>query len=307
MSVDNPITNKQICQEPKETIDDILSFLGTKTEPLPEGDEPDGPKFECGSIFKLYYDKHTGRKRFFPMTCGRFRECKTCHDNRKDGFQKRVLTALSKTKVAAIKLMDGKKPNPKAKELVKLLDKADYLRLPSEDDGALLFTATEEALEVAGAEAQLLSDYDGALPDDFNWDDLTNTPEHQRPSGNLGKEEDEEEDEDGDQEIVEIQVTQLTVPSEHKDLFAIAMDMAIFETRHFDPHTAEEVETALEQRTDVLVSVLDGMDVKIMFRNSRTEKLKISHISWQQSVTKDSPHDYKNPESHHIKDKKRPT
>lgn len=263
-------------------------FLG---EPSAYQCPVDSEKFPCGTVYKHYFDPLTGFRKSFPLFCNDQWACDGCHDRRKHGLQQRMLRAVMTAVIAVIPLED-----PQADDLIAMLNKDQYLRLPAfkvpakRDDkykgtGALFFVRTDEAETLlAGNKAVQFIDDPYEVPEGFpyTWDELTNTPDGKRPSGSLGREPEKESKGDGadEEEEVKVDVPILSIEKQNEGVIESIMMQAVFETKDLDPQTTEELEAALEERTDKAVELLKARGIAVLHRGTMSRNIKISVMSW---------------------------
>lgn len=275
-----------------EKLEELFSFLGEPSNiQIPEDDEEEErPAIPCGSVWKWYVNPVTGLEQSYPLTCGKFRVCIPCHNRRRDDFIRRITTATQRQHklVGVLKLSIGEEPNEAARAVVEAVTKDDYLRLPSDDGGALFFdtmayTGEDNSRELPEDTVLIINEKDITKLDGlFDWDDLTNTPEGSRPSGNLGKIDLDAEREKSDQ-WQKIEVDTLEVNSRHEAKVRIAFEEAVADTAGLDPKTPEEVETAINQRTDAVVERLRAWKVAIRKRGTKKAWIKVGSIEWKEN------------------------
>ena len=270
--------------ENQESLAEIFSFLGDKIEALPEEE----PKYTiiCRSVWRWYIDPATGTDKSYILKCGDFRNCDTCHYERREMFQLRILMALEEKRIGIMTLDD------RAAQIIKAVTKDDYLRLPSDNGGALFYNidaCEPEFTDYVQIETAL------GIPAEFDWDDLTNTSEGSRPSGNLGKRKDHTAERKASGEWTEITTDTLEISAQDEGKAKIAFVNAIAETCDLNPQTPEEVETAVSQRTDVIVRLLEEKGVKIRSRGTRKFLIRNTGINWKKFshmyVTNHTTHD----------------
>ena len=230
-------------------------------------------KETCGKLWQVFIDPTTGDKKSYAVKCGLWRdhECESCFDDRKYKFKMRITRAIERGKsVYAI-------PITESGDIISELAKEDYLRLPAdmEGEGLLFYNATKR--EKVGI--QILSM--NAISENV-WDLLTNTPEGSRPSGDLGKEEENESDfgGEGGQEKVEINITSVTINTEDKAKSEQAWTETLMRTTQLNPKTPQEVEEAIATRMAIFQACLQKREVEIVKVSTITRKLIPSDISW---------------------------
>jgi len=149
-----------------------------------------------------------------------------------------------------------------AEVLADSLPREDYLRLPQQDGTEVFFIHGRYGVgNVIRAEWVLKSD----------WTKLVDTPQPRRISGQLGK----EKDKDVETVVVpSVVLGSVTIPQERQALQAV-----LDQTAHLRPQTVEELETALQTRMDVFVSVLEAAGGSVLHRVNSRHRLT-SSIEW---------------------------
>jgi hypothetical protein len=244
---------------------------------IPDGALPEPKEFKCGDNWGSYTDPDTGAKIPFKPYCGKWpnQECPICFGRRRDGFQYRISNAIED----GISVYVVPLNSPEARRLRGELGKEDYLRLPSAgpDGGRLFYNASGRAK----IGRQVLSIHD---VDADTWDAITDTPEHKKPSGNLGRHEPTDAEKEADPDYQKVETEAVITHPDTKDVEGkTAMAWATAEERsaHLDPHTPAEVERAILIRTNIYCEELQKLGVHILKRKLIKRWVQVSRINWQ--------------------------
>jgi len=225
-------------------------------------------KVESGEYYKGTYHCDLWRDEFCPR-CSAWRSKK-----RKRQIKKAFAEADADGRTLKRIVADKKG----AKSICAKLTKDEYQRLPQEDGTVVFLVDSEKDISNTGQVEELTWDD----LDEIDWDKLVQTPDNQRITGGLGKKASALADDE-----VEIKAPRFVVhPHTTADQEIEALTETLEETAHLNPQTAEELEAALEERTNVFIAKLKKAGGKLLHRVShKTIKVRISRISWRNSYT----------------------
>jgi hypothetical protein len=234
----------------------------------------------CGSFLGRRIKPKKGTLGAFPFVCNLWRDarCLLCFGTRLRWVRGRILHAIVKFKKEGgvrVLLSDYNK----VREATKELERSDYLRLPIDDDEVILFVRGSES--DAGTEMT----YEDAVK--MDWPKYINTPRNKRISGGLGRNaeiECEGEDEDMKKKKVAIYVPVFS-PGDgvtHEDELE-AWGKAVEVTSHLDPHTAEELQEALDERMKAFERAIEEAGGSLDRGKTGVEKtyVDLTGIAWQ--------------------------
>lgn len=265
--------------------DEEVVILSDEEEELTPEEKRDLRLVRCGQFLGCHVDPLTGNLVSHPSYCNLWRDngCPHCFQRRLRWLRGRVLHAIMKCKEREEKVRVLLADGDEIKDIASNLDKRDYLRLPSGDSKATLFvhgSASEAGTEIT---------YEDAVK--MNWPEYINTPEGQRISGGLGRDyESEEEDGESGNGKSKAKKVAIGVPmASPKDVTSeeklAAWGKALKRTPDFDPHTVEELEEALLERTREFIRAireagggLSGKGVGI-----RKRYVDLARIDWKRS------------------------
>lgn len=247
------------------TTSDIINSLTNKADLRP-----------CGHRRDTVYGK-SGDHFIYHMFCGRWRdrECPVCWSFRARGVQGRIAEIRNQYPNAKVVIL----PKDYADDFVGHLNRVAecrslYYRLPTNDGDYIIFNAARDGKNISM---------------ELDYELLANTPLRRRPSGNLGKKQEEPK------ETVTINVPdfQCYAPSGG---VTKSWNETMELTKDFQPFgdTPEELAASIEllchQRMSIFETRIYANDGMIADRITRREKLDLSDIHWKGNVTKLPPY-----------------
>jgi len=231
----------------------------------------------CGAFLGRRIKAKNGGFSAFPFHCNLWRDarCLLCFHARLRGLRGRVLHAVVKfKKEGGVRVLLSDYDT--IREIASGLERCDYLRLPIDDDEAILFVRGSES--DAGTEMT----YEDAVK--MDWPKYINTPRNKRISGGLGR--DAEPENEGGSKTKKVAVyVPVFSPGEgvtHKDELD-AWGKAIEETSYLDPHTAEELQEALNKRMKAFEKAIEASGGSLERGKTGVEKtyVDLTGIVWR--------------------------
>jgi len=222
---------------------------------------------DCGqSACRL--DPHTGKHYWFTQKCGLFRECPKCLAERADKIKEQMYDFIKDgNAVSGLRLTEKE-----AKSLARKLDKDLYEKYPQLDGSELAFVKTDM---LPKALAHLARPVEREDVYQINWIDIALTPEGRNKSGCMTTSKETSEDEETFAFVNSPSIVSDAPASEQER----ALEIARHKTNHLDPHTADEVEDALQERMWEAYRILKASGYNPRIYHGMV-KVITSRISW---------------------------
>ena len=231
----------------------------------------------CGSFLGRRVKPKNGNLGAFPFVCNLWRDarCLLCFGTRLRWLRGRILHAIVKFKKEGgvrVLLSDYDTLH----KITGGLERCDYLRLPIDDDEAILFVRGSESN--AGTEIT----YEDAVK--MDWPKYINTPVNKRISGGLGR--DAEPKDEGGNKVKKVAIyVPVFSPGEGvtREDELEAWGKTLEETSYLDPHTAEELQEALNKRMKAFEKAIEASGGSLERGENGVEKtyVDLTGIAWR--------------------------
>lgn len=217
---------------------------------------------DCGN-FAYWFDPHSGKRSGFVLHCDLFRECPSCLQRRATREYQWMKYAVITKHINFVRMDDRQKVN----NMVRGLDKTQYVRYPLVDGTEIIFLDANERPDTGEkAESLWLSKQD--------WAEIVTTPEGRNKSGTLHIPSSPEEE-----EAFTIITAKQFVTEAPINLVEETADQVVADTDYMRPENPQEVRTYLNRRLNMTVKKLreQGHECRVYHK-----KLKVIHsrIDW---------------------------
>ncbi len=215
---------------------------------------------DCGK-WSNWYNPHNGERTGFVFQCGLFRYCDACLKKRaEEEYELLKIAALDKHMV--MKIVTSKE----ATNLIRKVDKTEYIRYPQENGNDLLFL--DESVGMEGVAVNL----GWVMRQD--WTTIVQTPEGRNKSGTMHMPVDDETPDE-----FSIINTKQFITNANRRVTNQAMGEAIRETASLDPKTPDAVVAALRKRVGIATNKLRQQGFTVTIYDKRL-KLIHSLVDW---------------------------
>lgn len=217
----------------------------------------------CSKHFNRIQKSKDGDWRLAPWRCGCVRECPICRQLKVE----KVRGALALVANGETKIREGI-CNKDAANITRALGAGKYKRFPIDDETCtLIFVSDEHKGEV----------FDTEKLNSLDWNVLAISPEGKRSTGKLGTSPLGKKD-----GMERTRVAVITAPNATEKQWQDAGDKTKKATKDLDPHTAQEMDSALEKRAGFMCAFLQKAGVKYTIKYIM-EDYVLEDIDWQRT------------------------
>ena len=241
-----------------------LGFLDINDEDIEDGPTKKSIRIHnCSTYFNRIQKETTGDWCLIPWRCGCIHDCPICRQLKVE----KVRGILASVVGEATKVREHIS-NEEAAKITRQLGTSEYKRFPIDDDTCTLIFVSESYGGVPLTVEKLNS---------MDWDTLAISPAGKRSTGKLGTLP------IGKKEGMErTQVAIISAPNATENQWQEAGDQAKEATKDLDPHTAKEVDLALEKRASFMCAYLQKMEVVYTIRYV-TKSYVLEDVNWQRT------------------------
>ena len=259
---------------------------------LDEQDELEHRKAErrarCSWLFNSIEVK-SGKWKPQRMYCKQWRECPIC-------FHNRAMALRADLQRVADTLIYATLTEAEAAQFIDAHSKEQYRRIPQQEDGTVVLFTTIQNVEAMPDSSQVVDNWVWRMDDEKAlefWTSIMNSPAGTKLSGNLGKEQmGVLSDKDMHTYNVAAVSGSKTVDGEEKQISQLeleqARDASYVLTSDLDPKTPEELQKALDKRTEVMVRILKSWDFTPIVWHEKARE-SFSNIDWCSKLEKVLP------------------